>query len=174
MTPNQLWHYLRKVRQENAILRKETAAKKRRELHQDQRTTEEFGNMMSLIQKERYERMSEEEKKKLTRKANEAVRGSTLSVERKVKLSESKKKWYEDHPEAKVALSNRRRGCKHSDSSKLQMGQKRRALSEVQAETCRKLYSEGIPMARIGEQFGIGTHAIFNAIHRKGVYGKVG
>jgi predicted GIY-YIG superfamily endonuclease len=132
---------------------------------------QEVRKKISDARKQQYKLLTDEARKELTKKATEAIRGKKLTQNRKNQISTDRIKWFNEHPEARIEVGNHRRGKRHTNETKISIGQKKRILSDEQIVICRKLHLEGISMKKISERLGVSIKPVFNAINAIGIYG---
>lgn len=133
-------------------------------------STLEVREKISDARIQQYRLLSTEARKELTKKATEAISGTKLTQERKNQLSESRKRWFQNNPSAREEVSKRRKGKKHTESSKRQIALKRMSLSQEQISICQKLHSEGVSMKHISDVIGTSVKPVFNLINKRGIY----
>jgi predicted GIY-YIG superfamily endonuclease len=133
-------------------------------------STPEYKKKRSEIQISRYQKLTLEAKRELLKNATKARLGSKASLETRGKLSESRKKFFRDHPEARERVGLIRLGVQHTEETKVKIGEKRILLNKEQVIECDRLHSQGLSLKKIASTLGCSVKPVFNAIHRVGVY----
>ena len=131
-----------------------------------------YTGLASMAQKERWARLTKDQRKEILRPLHDAARGVSFTEARRAAISRGLYRFHEAHPEVGLQVGLRRTGQRHTAEAKRKMGEARRSLTQAQAQRVLALREVGVSMKEIAGTLGVSTKAIFNVTHGLGVYGQ--